>query len=81
MDRELQCDFIQANGVFIGKVRSILGVALYFQVEGFYVEIIYSRYRCDVVLIECFTDMERISDFIPAINIEDIDSLLLGASK
>jgi hypothetical protein len=64
--------FLYEEGTYIGK-RSIHGSCLLlFQLEGFYVEILYQKYRTLIKNIDCFTSTERIEPYLEQMNVENL---------
>jgi hypothetical protein len=63
---------IYNHGVYIGK-RKLDGLTiLLYQVAGFYVELVYKKYRNSILKLHCFDSTEFLNPYLDAINLEDI---------
>jgi hypothetical protein len=64
-------DLLYREGVYIGKHKGDVARVLY-QVESFYVEINYKKYRRTIIDFQCFTCTDRLNPYLWQINVEDI---------
>jgi hypothetical protein len=69
-------DFIYKYGLYIGKRKKGKETLILFQVESFYVELTYNRYRLFVKKFHCFSSTNNLDPYLDQIKIED----LLGKS-
>lgn len=60
------------HGVYIGKRRLGKNIAVLYQLEGFYVELLYRKYRCFIESIHCFTGTARLDPYLTEINVEHL---------
>lgn len=65
-----QVDLLYSQGVYIGKKKQGTTVILLYQVDSFYVEIYYSKYRCHVLCVRCFTCTLRLDPYLDQIDVE-----------
>ena len=63
-------DLLYQQGVYIGKCVKEARVVILLQLESFYVEIFYRKYRRNVHRIHAFTSPEGIDEYLERINIE-----------
>ena len=72
-----QLDVIQEDGVYIGKRwRKNFSILLY-QVNDFYVEVIYSKYRCYVSNIRCFSSTDLLEPYLEQVDIEHLGLMIV----
>jgi hypothetical protein len=67
-----QLDLLYNDGVFIGKKVSVLETAVLYQLDDFYVEIHYIRYRRQVQWIHCFLTTEMLDPYLENMNVADL---------
>lgn len=60
------------QGVYIGKRRQGSSVVLLYQLDGFYAEVFYRRYRREIDRISCFSGTARLDPYLMAINVESL---------
>jgi hypothetical protein len=63
-------EIIKDQGVYIGKIKSKGKISLLYQVDGFYVELTYLKYRHSIAHIRCFDSTDRIDGYIKQIDLE-----------
>jgi methyl coenzyme M reductase subunit C-like uncharacterized protein (methanogenesis marker protein 7) len=63
-------EIIKDQGVYIGKIKSKGKTSLLYQVDGFYVELTYVKYRHSIAHIRCFDSTKNIDGYIKQINLE-----------
>jgi hypothetical protein len=64
-------ELLYQQGVYIGKHKGSISRVLY-QVDSFYVEIYYKKYRRIIDHLQCFTGTDRLNPYLWQINVEDI---------
>jgi hypothetical protein len=64
-------ELLYRQGVYIGKHKGSVTRVLY-QVDSFYVEIYYKKYRRIIDHLQCFTGTDRLNPYLWQINVEDI---------
>lgn len=57
------------QGVYIGKRRQGEMVVTLYQLEGFYAEVYYRRYRRDIDRISCFSGTSRLDPYLAAMDV------------
>jgi len=60
------------HGVYIGKRRSGDASILLYQLEGFYAEVYYKKYRKHIDRISCFSGTARLDPYLEEINVEHL---------
>ena len=63
-------ELIKDQGVYIGKLKSKGKISLLYQVDGFYVELVYLKYRQSIERIRCFDSTKNIDRYIKQIDLE-----------
>jgi len=63
---------IYSDGVYIGKRNNGKQIAVLYQLEGFYVEIVYSKYRSIISHIICFASTQKLAPYLKQIDIEEV---------
>ena len=70
LTRTQQIEVLYEDGVYIGK-RMVAGYrAVLYQVEGFYVEVVYKKYRSDISRISCSEYTSKLEPYLEQIDIE-----------
>lgn len=70
LGQEAQIDLLYRWGVYIGKQwKGPLPVVLY-QIEGFYVEVTYLKYRLQVDSISCFSSTAQLDPYLAQMDLE-----------
>jgi hypothetical protein len=67
-----QIKLLYAYGVYVGKRRVKGQVVVLYQLEDFYVEIYYKKYRHYVSSIHSFCSTALLNPYLDQINIEDL---------
>jgi hypothetical protein len=70
-DKE-QLDRLQSDGVYVGKRKTEGRVAVLFQLHGFYVEVLYNKYRTEVHEIKIASSTEILQPYLEQVNIKDL---------
>ena len=65
-----QLDYLQQEGVYVGKCKEGGATKLLYQVDTFYVELFYSKHRLEVDRIRCFQSMSLIEPYLEDITIK-----------
>lgn len=60
------------QGIYVGKRRRQHTVVLLYQIEGFYAEIYYRRYRRVIERIAVFADTARLDPYLTEISVEHL---------
>ncbi len=68
-DKE-KVNLLYAHGVYIGKHKQETTIVLLYQLEGFYAEIYYRKYRCVIKRISCFATTARLDPYLTEIDVE-----------
>jgi len=63
-------DVIKDKGVYIGKLKTKGIISILYQVEGFYVEVTYIKYRHSIKNIRCFESAEKIDRYLKQVDLE-----------
>lgn len=71
LDDAAQIDLVYREGVYIGKRRIIDQHVLLYQVEGYYVELFYKKYRHSVVAIKSSAMTEILDPYLEQIEVVD----------
>lgn len=67
-----QLGLLYEQGVYIGKCMKEASVVILLQLESFYVEVFYRKYRRNIQRVHAFTSPEKIDDYLELIDIENI---------
>jgi len=67
-----QINVLYKDGVFIGKRKLGNETVILYQVESFYVEIFYRKYRCFIAKINCFTSVDLIAPYLSQVNVAEL---------
>jgi len=67
-----QTDLLYKSGVFSGKIKTGRQTKVLYQLDAFYVEITYKKYRLFVDSIRCFSSTNELDPYIQQINIEEL---------
>ena len=70
-DRE---DILYKSGVYIGKRKTTYNSVILFQLEGFYVEVFYSKYRQKVAYMHICSDPEVLDPYLQHLDVEELIS-------
>ena len=65
-------DLIYNEGIYIGKRKKNLITILLYQIDGFYTEIFYRKYRYSVNRIRCFTSTLPLDPYLDQIDVEEL---------
>lgn len=65
-----QVRLLYLNGVYIGKRKLGKTIVVLYQLEGFYAEVYYQKYRRLIECFSCFADTARLEPYLAQINVE-----------
>jgi hypothetical protein len=72
-----QLSIIQENGVYIGKRwKKNISILLY-QLEDFYIEVVYRKYRCYIANIRCFRSTLPLEPYLPQVDIGELGLMIV----
>jgi len=72
LSRNQQVSILYDEGVYIGKIKQANKTTILYQVESFYVEIFYKKYRYHIESLECFRSTDKILPYLEQVNVEDL---------
>lgn len=67
-----QLDLLYEQGVYVGKRKQGDTTVILYQLESFYVEIFYSKYRCFILAVSCFSSMHRLDPYLSQVDVEHL---------
>ncbi len=67
-----QIEILYQFGVYIGKHKKAFSIILLYQLEGFYVEVVYRKYRSHVKHLHCFDSTEFLEPYLKQIDVENL---------
>ena len=67
-----QLDILYNQGVYIGKRKHGKETIVLYQLESFYVELFYIKYRCYVRRIHCFHSTLLLDPYLEGMNVEHL---------
>jgi hypothetical protein len=73
LNTEEQLNLLYKDGVHIGKTTIQNHTAILYQLNDFYVEVIYKSYRKDVGTINLFSDVNSIQSYLDQVPVRDLD--------
>ena len=68
LSHDEQIELLTINGIYIGKRGQQPRVSLLYQMDSFYVEIIYKKYRLDISSIRCTSCMSVLDPYFELID-------------
>jgi len=71
LPKRRQIDVIYEEGVYIGKRNHQQQSIVVYQVQTFYVEVFYRKYRYFISDIHCFTSVDLLTPYLSQINVGD----------
>jgi hypothetical protein len=72
LDIKTQLDILYTNGVYVGKRRKLHNLVLLYQLESFYVEVFYKKYRYFVDHVNCSESVDLVEPYLDQIKIEQL---------
>jgi hypothetical protein len=70
--QEEKVSMLYRKGVYVGKGRKDQWVTVLYQVDSFYVEVFYTRYRYSIKALRCFDATDELDPYIDQIVIEPL---------
>jgi hypothetical protein len=70
LDTAQQAGILYRDGVYVGKRKKSGHVVLLFQLEHFYAEVIYSKYRHFISSIRCTNSISILDPYLEQIEVE-----------
>jgi hypothetical protein len=67
-----QLDVLYNHGVYIGKQKQKSETIVLYQLESFYVEVYYIKYRCYVRRLHCFHSTLLLDPYLESIHVEHL---------
>ncbi len=67
-----QIEVLYQFGVYVGKRKEEFSIMLLYQLEGFYVEVVYRKYRSYVKHLFCFNSTELLEPYLEQIDVENL---------
>ncbi|RYD95537.1 MAG: hypothetical protein EOP50_07850 [Sphingobacteriales bacterium] len=67
-----QLDLLYEQGTYVGKRKTGAQTCILYQLEGFYVEVIYRQYRRVVDKLHCFRAMSLLDPYLELIDVEHL---------
>lgn len=74
LSQTVQVNLLYKEGVYVGKRKINSSSVLLYQLEGFYVEVYYKKYRCSVIRIHCFRSTTLLDPYLEQIDVEHLVS-------
>ncbi|WP_207493590.1 hypothetical protein [Aridibaculum aurantiacum] len=65
-----QADMLYQHGVYVGKQRNALYSIVLYQLDSFYVEVYYRKYRFSIVKIHCFCSIDKLQPYLWQVNVD-----------
>ena len=72
LPQDEQVGLLYEQGVYIGKRKLCKTAVVLYQLEGFYAEVYYQKYRCLIECISCFAGTARLDPYLPQIDVEHL---------
>jgi len=72
LPQQKQVEILYRYGVYIGKHNYASSITLLYQVDGFYVEVFYRKYRSHIKLLHCFESTEFLDPYLKQIDVENL---------
>jgi hypothetical protein len=57
-------ELLHKEGIYIGKQKTGSSIAILYQLDSFYVEIFYRKYRSEIDRLNCFTSPSFIDPYL-----------------
>jgi hypothetical protein len=72
LPEQQQIEILYRTGVYVGKRKEGISVILLYQLESFYVEVFYIKYRSHVMQLHCFDSTELLDPYLEQIDVENL---------
>lgn len=76
LNLDKQIATLYKRGVFVGKQKKGDETIVLYQLDTFYIEIFYTKYRTYISHLRCFDSLEELTPYLSQINIDIIISCL-----
>ncbi len=77
LEAKQQVDLLYAKGSYLGKRQADTFVVVLYQLDAFYVEIYYKKYRRHIQRIQCFQSTQFLDPYLQQINLHELVNCLL----
>jgi hypothetical protein len=67
-----QINVLYQCAVYVGKRKDTFSIILLYQLESFYVEVYYRKYRSHVRHLHCFESTELLDPYLEQIDVENL---------
>ncbi len=67
-----QIDLLYKNGVYIGKRKQGSSIVVLYQLDAFYIEIFYRKYRSVITRMYCFASTILLNPYLDQIDVEEL---------
>lgn len=72
LSRREQLDLLYSEGVFLLKRREGDRIFLLYQLDSFYIEIAYKKYRSVIQKMKCFHSIDLLAPYMEEIDVEGL---------
>jgi hypothetical protein len=72
LDHFEKSELLHKEGVYVGKQKHGEVVSVLYQLDTFYIEIIYKKYRYEIYQMDCFTSTEILDNYLEQVLIEEL---------
>jgi hypothetical protein len=72
LPEQQQIEVLYDYGVYIGKRKAETSIILLYQLESFYVEVFYRKYRSHIKRLHCFESNELLDPYLEQIDVENL---------
>lgn len=72
LPEDKQIEALYQSGVYIGKRKEDFSIILLYQLESFYVEVYYRKYRSHVKKLHSFDSTELLDPYLEHIDVENL---------
>ena len=72
LPEQQQIEILYRDGVYIGKRRDGVSIILLYQLESFYVEVYYRKYRSHIKQLYCFESTDQLDPYLEQIDVENL---------
>lgn len=72
LPEQQQIKELYEHGVFIGKRKEGYSIILLYQLESFYIEVFYRKYRSHIKRLHCFESTELLDPYLEQIDVENL---------
>lgn len=72
LPEEEKVNLLYEHGVYIGKRKLATTFVILYQLEGFYAEVYYQKYRSVIECISCFSGTARLDPYLAQVVVEHL---------